>query len=232
MKKFILLLLSSFVLAGCQTNQNLPEAIPITNITPTQTIMNPSPTTSASQSATPAGKKAYAILSTSKGEIKVELFSDKAPNTVANFIGLATGDKEWTDPRNGKKMSHTSLYANTVFHRVINGFMIQGGDPTGTGMGGPGYRFDDEQTGEKYTRGTMAMANSGKNTNGSQFFIMHEDNQLPPAYTVFGRIPADDAASFKTLDALATVPVEMSDSGEQSKPKTPLSLKSVSIVYQ
>src|SRR3954468_18537685 len=114
----------------------------------------------------------YATLKTSMGDIVVQLFEDKAPKTVANFIGLASGTKEWTDPKTGEKVKRP-LYNGTIFHRVIPGFMIQGGDPLGNGTGGPGYKFDDEtNNGMKLDdRGILAMANSGPNTNGSQFFI-------------------------------------------------------------
>jgi peptidylprolyl isomerase/peptidyl-prolyl cis-trans isomerase A (cyclophilin A) len=116
----------------------------------------------------------YATFKTSLGDIVVKLLPDKAPKTVENFVGLAEGTKEWTDPRTGQKVKKP-LYDGTVFHRVIPGFMIQGGDPLGNGSGGPGYRFDDEldKPGAKpFAKACqLAMANSGPNTNGSQFFI-------------------------------------------------------------
>jgi len=132
----------------------------------------------------------YATLKTSMGDIVVQLFEDKAPKTVANFIGLATGTKEWTDPKTGEKVKRP-LYNGTIFHRVIPGFMIQGGDPLGNGTGGPGYRFEDEFNPElRHTRGgILSMANSGPNTNGSQFFItlaptLHLDNR----HSIFGEV--------------------------------------------
>src|SRR6266496_4322109 len=111
----------------------------------------------------------YATLKTSMGDIVIQLFEDKAPKTVANFVGLASGTKEWTDPKTGEKVKRP-LYNGTIFHRVIPGFMIQGGDPLGTGTGGPGYRFEDEfQSGLRFDRPyLLAMANSGPETNGSQ----------------------------------------------------------------
>src|SRR5947208_1171876 len=114
----------------------------------------------------------FATLVTNLGDIKVKLLPETAPKTVENFVGLATGSKEWTDPESGKQGSG-SLYAGTVFHRVIPNFMIQGGDPTGTGRGGPGYKFEDETNGGPSFDGPgyLAMANAGPNTNGSQFFI-------------------------------------------------------------
>ena len=124
----------------------------------------------------------YATLKTSMGDIVVQLFEDKAPKTVANFVGLASGTKEWTDPKTGEKVKKP-LYNGTIFHRVIPGFMIQGGDPLGNGTGGPGYRFEDEFNPDlRHTKGgILSMANAGPNTNGSQFFItlaptLHLDN--------------------------------------------------------
>jgi peptidyl-prolyl cis-trans isomerase A (cyclophilin A) len=126
-------------------------------------------------STTPAGPPT-AIIHTTAGDMKCELFPDKAPKTVANFIGLATGQKDWTNPNSGKTEHDKPLYDGTTFHRVIPGFVIQGGDPTGTGNGDPGYKFEDELTPDLlYDKpGRLAMANSGPNTNGSQFFITEE----------------------------------------------------------
>ena len=115
----------------------------------------------------------YAIFDTTEGAIVVRLFETDAPVTVKNFIELAEGSREWTHPTTREK-SNDPLYNGTVFHRVIPDFMIQGGDPTGTGMGGPGYKFQDETKGSPHSfdkKGKLAMANSGPNTNGSQFFI-------------------------------------------------------------
>ena len=117
----------------------------------------------------------YAVFQTSEGTIVCRLFEKDAPKTVANFIDLAEGKREWTHPATRKK-STDPLYHGTVFHRVIPDFMIQGGDPQGTGMGGPGYQFEDETKGSPHRfdkSGKLAMANAGPNTNGSQFFITH-----------------------------------------------------------
>jgi cyclophilin family peptidyl-prolyl cis-trans isomerase len=136
-------------------------------------------------------------IETNKGEITLELFVDDAPKTVENFLSLV------------KK----GFYDKVIFHRVINGFMIQGGDPTGTGMGGPGYKFADELNPATpsykagYARGTLAMANSGQNTNGSQFFIMHKDYPLPHNYTIFGRV----ISGMETVDAIASSKTDSSD---------------------
>ena len=132
----------------------------------------------------------YAVFQTSRGNIVLKLFEKDAPKTVANFVGLATGKQEWVDPRTGQK-SKAKLYDGTAFHRVIPQFMIQGGDPLGTGTGGPGYRFEDEfQSGKKFDRpGLLAMANAGPNTNGSQFFITEVPTpHLNGRHTIFGEV--------------------------------------------
>ncbi|MFO7294239.1 MAG: peptidylprolyl isomerase [Actinomycetes bacterium] len=130
-----------------------------------------------------------ARLETNLGDVVIELDAARAPLTVNNFVFLA---------RDG-------FYDGVIFHRVVPGFVIQGGDPTGTGRGGPGYRFRDELEGEgRYTRGTVAMANAGPNTNGSQFFICLEDVGLPHAYTIFGRV----TEGMETVDAIASLELD------------------------
>ncbi len=130
-----------------------------------------------------------ATLHTNLGDITVGFFPAEAPLAVNNWLFLA---------RDG-------FYDGVIFHRVISGFMIQGGDPTGTGRGGPGYSFRDELEGDgRYTRGTMAMANAGPNTNGSQFFICHGDTRLPYSYTIFGRV----TEGIETVDAIAALPTD------------------------
>jgi peptidyl-prolyl cis-trans isomerase A (cyclophilin A) len=134
---------------------------------------------------------AYAIFQTSEGAIVCRLFENDAPKTVANFVELAEGKREWTHPVNRKKSSD-KLYDGTIFHRVIPNFMIQGGDPAGTGMGGPGYQFEDETKGSphKFDKpGKLAMANAGPNTNGSQFFItVAPTTWLTGNHTIFGEV--------------------------------------------
>jgi peptidyl-prolyl cis-trans isomerase A (cyclophilin A) len=133
--------------------------------------------------------KLHATIDTSLGSFHCELYEDKAPMTVANFVGLATGKKQWLNPRTGTVESYRPFYDNLTFHRVIPGFMIQGGDPLGTGSGGPGYKFGDEVgKGLAMEPGMLAMANSGPATNGSQFFIMEaRASWLDDKHTIFGR---------------------------------------------
>ncbi|MBI2683484.1 MAG: peptidylprolyl isomerase [Acidobacteriales bacterium] len=133
----------------------------------------------------------YATFETSEGKVVCRLFEKEAPKTVANFVDLAEGKREWTHPTTGTK-SKDRLYDRTIFHRVIPDFMVQGGDPQGTGMGGPGYRFEDETKGSPHkfdTPGKLAMANSGPNTNGSQFFITVAATMwLTGNHTIFGEV--------------------------------------------
>src|SRR6202051_1459511 len=133
----------------------------------------------------------YAIFNTTEGKITVKLFPEVAPITVANFVELAEGKREWKHPATGKK-SNDRLYDGTIFHRVIPDFMIQGGDPQGTGMGGPGYQFEDETKGSPHKfdkAGKLAMANAGPNTNGSQFFItLAPTTWLTGKHTIFGEV--------------------------------------------
>jgi peptidyl-prolyl cis-trans isomerase A (cyclophilin A) len=186
----------------------------------------------AATKAKPAKKLSpglYATMDTSAGTIIARLYEKEAPKTVANFVGLATGKKTWTDPRTGQK-SNKPLYNGTIFHRVVKGFMIQGGDPLGNGTGGPGYNFEDEMPAGAqfdYTPGTLAMANSGPNTNGSQFFIMHGDasGKLPKNYNIFGKV----VEGMNVVDKIASAPTTAGNGGEQSKPLKPVVLQKVTI---
>lgn len=156
--------------------------------------------------------KSYtARLETSHGPIDVELFAADAPQTVNNFVSLA---------RKG-------FYDGTRFHRIVKGFVVQGGDPTGTGSGGPGYSFPDEPVTRDYERGTLAMANAGPNTNGSQFFICLSDlrGSLPKNYTIFGKVTNGLGA----VDAMASVNVKRGGGGEMSSPTEPVTLEKVTI---
>jgi peptidyl-prolyl cis-trans isomerase A (cyclophilin A) len=165
-----------------------------------------------------------AIVSTSLGDIRINLFPDQAPKTVRNFTELAEGTKEWTDPRVRSK-STAPLYNGTIFHRVIPGFMIQGGDPLGTGTGGPGYRFEDEFHPEltfdkPYL---LAMANAGPNTNGSQFFItVAPTTWLNFKHSIFGEVA--DQPSRDVVDAIAAV-----ETGAQDRPRTDVTINSITI---
>ena len=165
----------------------------------------------------------YATFNTSEGTIVCRLFEKEAPKTVANFIDLAEGNKEWTHPV-GNKKSTTKLYDGTVFHRVIPDFMIQGGDPAGTGMGGPGYRFEDETKGSPHsfsTVGKLAMANAGPNTNGSQFFITVTATQwLTGKHTIFGEV----VEGYDIVEKISKVA-----RNSQDKPQKPVTLDSVVI---
>ena len=149
-------------------------------------------------------KNYTAVIETSAGSMTAEFFAADAPKTVNNFVFLA---------RDG-------YFDGIIFHRCIPGFMIQGGDPTGTGRGGPGYRFNDEPVTRQYLRGTLAMANAGPNTNGSQCFVMHADYPLPPNYTIFGKLTSGE----EVVDAIATAPT-----GAQDRPVNPVTIDSVTV---
>jgi peptidyl-prolyl cis-trans isomerase A (cyclophilin A) len=165
----------------------------------------------------------YAIFQTSQGKIVCRLHEKEAPKTVANFIDLAEGSREWTHPTNNKK-SKDKLFDGTIFHRVIPKFMIQGGDPAGTGFGGPGYKFEDETKGSPHSfnkPGKLAMANSGPNTNGSQFFItVAATPWLTGNHTIFG----DVIEGQDIVDKISEIDRDRSD-----KPRTPVVLESVTI---
>lgn len=218
MYKYIYILLFAFFLGACQNSSIKPVETTNTSSksyqlevinTPIMTNPNPTATPTATTNVTPEkiSENITAVFKTSKGDITVELFPKAAPLTVANFVGLAKGTKDWTNPKTNEKMSGKSLYAGTIFHRVIPDFMIQGGDPLGQGTGGPGYKFADEvNNGYDFSEPYMlAMANSGPNTNGSQFFItVAPTTWLNNKHTIFGKVTkgsevADAIANAKTL---------------------------------
>jgi len=153
------------------------------------------------------------VIKTSLGEMTAELYPQHAPNTVNNFVFL----------------SREGFYNGVIFHRIIKEFMVQTGDPTGTGRGGPGYKFADELTGPQgYVKGTLAMANAGPNTQGSQFFICHGPGaeRLPKNYTIFGKV----TMGLEVLDAIAGVPVKPSAGGEMSSPVEPPSIETIAVL--
>jgi peptidyl-prolyl cis-trans isomerase A (cyclophilin A) len=166
-----------------------------------------------------------AIIHTNKGDIRLDLFGDSAPITVANFVGLSNGTKAWTDPATGAP-GQGPLYNGTIFHRVISGFMIQGGDPLGKGFGGPGYEFEDEFGGpHNFSQPYMlAMANAGPGTNGSQFFItVGPTPHLLGAHTIFGEVA--DQPSRGVVDSIATAPT-----GRGDKPLEDMVIESIDIL--
>jgi peptidyl-prolyl cis-trans isomerase A (cyclophilin A) len=192
--------------------------------TPTSTQELPdSPDTQTHAAPQPTGPTA--VLDTSMGRITCKLYSKEAPETVANFIGLAEGTKDWTDPRTKAKVHGKALYNGTTFHRVIPEFMIQGGDPLGDGTGDPGYFFKDEFNPDLNfdVAGRLAMANSGPDTNGSQFFITEVPTEhLNQKHTIFGQC---DEHSVLVVQSIARVERDGND-----KPTEPVVLKKVTIV--
>ncbi len=182
--------------------------------------------TKKTTAAAPARPKA--IIETSMGNLSCVLYEKETPKTVANFIGLAEGTKEWTHPMTRSKKKRVPLYSGTIFHRVIPQFMIQGGDPKGDGTGDPGYSFDDEFVPTlRFDRpGRMAMANSGPNTNGSQFFITEtaeKTKHLSGRHTIFGQC---DTASVLLVRRIARVPRNPGD----DKPFRPVKINKITIV--
>ena len=196
--------------------QSTPEASPARLSCWTADQVTEDPTLGKQYSEAPAMKvdaaKTYtATIETNKGTVTAELYPADAPNTVNNFVCLA----------------EDGYFDGTPFHRIVKGFVIQGGDPTGTGMGGPGYRFNDEPISRDYERGTLAMANAGPNTNGSQFFIVLDDlrGKLPKNYTIFGKVTAGQ----DVVDAIANTPTSVGRSGEKSTPNEPITIEKVTI---
>ncbi len=181
-----------------------------------------SQTANKTEPAAPAPPRPKAVLETSMGYIHCVLYPDKAPMTVENFIGLATGTKKWKNPVSGATKENTPLYDGTIFHRVIPDFMIQAGDPAGNGSGDPGFKFKDEFSDLRFDRpGRLAMANSGPNTNGSQFFITEVPTpHLNGKHTIFGQ-----CENLDVIRAIARVPVDAGD-----KPIRPIRLVHVKII--
>ena len=229
----ISLLIVSLLLAGCviqpppePATPTVPAGPPVIQIAPTPTP-DPVSTPTPQVRDLPDGRtyKQYAVaplmtidpdaiygahIRTNKGDITLELFASEAPKTVNNFVFLA---------REG-------FYDGVIFHRVMKEFMIQAGDPKGNGSGGPGYRFADERVSRSYSKGILAMANAGPNTNGSQFFIVHGSQiSLPPSYTIFGQV----TGGLDTVDEIADSPVRATGRGEVSSPIEPIVIDSIEI---
>lgn len=251
MTRLFIIFIASLLFAGCLPYQqvenpnrnNLDLAHPTGQPTPTEELkvdlfggkkqsaptssVSPSPAINMQDILKPGPNQQFqAILHTSLGDIKVELYPKVAPVTVTNFVGLAEGSIEWLNPKTNQKVLGTPLFNQTIFHRVIKDFMIQGGDPLGTGTGSPGYKFQDEFN-PQYTfdgPGVLAMANSGPNSNGSQFFITHAATTwLNGKHTIFGKV----IEGMDVVDAIATTPV-----GANDKPVTDVVLNSVEIIRQ
>ena len=220
-KNLTFLVILGLFLSACQGDLSSPSSpiLSLPTTTPTSTVAQAKPDPALQDNPDinqllnlKPNEKMYATIKTSLGDIKIQLFADKAPKTVANFVGLAEGTKT------GK-----SLYAGTIFHRVIKDFMIQGGDPLGTGTGGPGYQFEDEIDPSLTfdAPGILAMANSGPNTNGSQFFITTVPTTwLNGKHTIFGRV----SMGMDVVTKIENTPV-----GENDKPVTPVTIQSISI---
>jgi peptidyl-prolyl cis-trans isomerase A (cyclophilin A) len=188
-----------------------------------QTATKPA-TKAATKPTTAASASSTAIIDTSAGKITCKLFPDKAPIGVANFVGLAKGTKEWTNPTTGRKMTGTPLYNGTIFHRVIPEFMIQGGDPLGSGEGDPGYKFKNETSPDlTFDRpGRLAYANAGPDTNGSQFFVTEVPYpSLDGHYTIFGQC---DDESVELVKKIARMP-----RGPNDKPDNPVKINKITI---
>ena len=182
----------------------------------------PPPGVTGWQKAAYEGQQLYATMQTNQGTVHLRLFAKDAPKTVANFVGLASGEKEWTDPATGQKTTKP-LYSGTIFHRVIPNFMIQGGDPLGTGTGDPGYRFEDEVQGERTfsTPGILAMANAGPNTNGSQFFITVAPTPwLNKRHTIFGEV----VKGMDVVEKIVNLPRDGRD-----RPQQPVTIEKITI---
>lgn len=171
-----------------------------------------------------AGQSMQAVIKTNMGNITVDLYADKTPKTVGNFVGLSEGTQSWMNPKTGNLEEGTPLYKGVVFHRIITDFMIQGGDPLGTGTGGPGYRFADEIVdGLSFSEpGILAMANAGPGTNGSQFFITTVPTPwLNGKHTIFGKVVTG-------MDVVKKI--EAVETGAQDRPLTPVTIESIEIV--
>jgi peptidyl-prolyl cis-trans isomerase A (cyclophilin A) len=208
-------------LAGCSASNASPSTAASTS-TPDSTPADASESTDTATRSAALPRADEAVLRTTMGDVTVELYPEKVPLTVGNFVGLATGETEWEDPETGETRTDP-LYQDVVFHRIIDGFMIQGGDPTGTGRGGPGYTFDDEfhSSLSHDGPGVLSMANRGPDTNGSQFFItLDAQPHLDGRHAVFGRV----TEGMDVVEAIGSVPTDGND-----RPLDPVVLESVDV---
>ena len=215
-----ILIVTLSVFANAQTGTTSPKS---TGAKPAAAKPAAKPAAAPATAAIPANQPVMATFQTTLGDINCTLFPDKAPVTVDNFIGLATGKKDWKNPSNGATMHNRPLYDGTIFHRVIPNFMVQGGDPLGNGTGGPGFSFKDEFSDLTFDQpGRLAMANSGPATNGSQFFITEVPTpHLNGKHTIFGQ--CDNPELIKQITRLPTDP-------RNDRPFTPPKLTHVKIV--
>ena len=219
----IALLFSSAFASAQQTPTPPPPPAPQAPGAPPAQDLPDSPSADAAPTVEPTGPTA--LLDTSMGRITCRLFDKQAPQTVANFVGLADGTKDWTDPATHEKEHGKPLYDGTTFHRVIPGFMAQGGDPLGSGLGDPGYYIQDEIDPSLMfsVPGRLAMANSGPNTDGSQFFVTEEIlPDLNGHYTIFGQCDPSSVLVVKTITRV--------ERDAHDKPLSPVVLKKVTIV--
>ena len=211
---FLVCLTSSFFMAQTSSTAHKSSTTPRTS----------SAAHATATQATPA-ENPKAIFHTTAGDLTCELFPKQAPKTVANFVGLATGTKEWTNPETRKKQQGVPLYNGTIFHRVIPNFMIQGGDPLGNGQGGPGYSFEDEFSPDLSfdVPGRLAMANSGPATNGSQFFITEVPTpHLDGKHTIFGQCTPESVELVKQIARKATDP-------RDNRPYDPVKINTIEV---
>lgn len=219
LQKIFWIYLVAFILVALGFNAHAAEKEVVTKETKTTTTTAKAKHDGAADKATASDKKSdkkdkpkgkkdmIAVFETTMGTFKVKLFNEQAPKTVENFVGLAEGTKEWTDPKTGQKVKRP-FYDGLKFHRVIDNFMIQGGDPLGNGTGGPGYKFADEfGPGLKHDKpGMLSMANAGPNTNGSQFFItVAATPWLDGRHAIFGEVVKDDKESMEVVNKIGKV---------------------------
>ncbi|RKG60526.1 peptidylprolyl isomerase [Corallococcus sp. AB011P] len=202
-----------------------PAASPSNSAAATRTVSLQTDVASAKgfQKKALEGQDLWATMETNQGTIVLKLFSKDAPKTVANFVGLASGEQAWINPKTGERVEGKPLYDGVIFHRVIPDFMIQGGDPTGTGRGDPGYRFEDEFKSNRDfdKKGQLAMANAGPGTNGSQFFITTSTPQfLKGRHTIFGEV----VKGYDVVEKIANTP-----RNRQDRPDTDMVIQHVTI---